>query len=74
MKIKLTKDDEKSAILKAIASKDKATSENARVALAALVGPVVATVLDQAATSNLVYKTLTYDMDSVPEIPITYTE
>ncbi len=70
MKIKLTKDDEKSAILKAIASKDKATSENARVALAALVGPVVSTVLDQAATSNLVYKTLTYDMDSVPEIPI----
>lgn len=70
MKITLKRDDEKSAILKAIASKNKVESENARVALAALVGPVVSTVLEQASTSNLIYTTIQYDMDTTPSIPI----
>ncbi len=72
-KITFKKDDEKeiSNILKAIASKDKQVSEAAQTTFAAFVGPVVDTVLNQAATSNYVFSTETYAMgDGAPSIPI----
>lgn len=58
-------------IFKAIASKDKNKSYEGQEALAALVGPVVDQVLEQAATSNAVYKKIRYQMGTeVPSIPI----
>lgn len=73
MKIKFNKEDEKEVanILKAVASNDKTKSDAAQVTLAAFVGPVVDVVLQQAATSNYLYSTETYQMgDGSPSIPI----
>lgn len=70
MKITFKKDKEQLEILKAVGSKDRVTSENARIALAALVGPVAATVLEQAAISKRIYTDVSYAMDETPSIPI----
>ena len=73
--MKLKFDNENKAkcmeIFRAIASKDKQKSMEAQEALAALVGPVVDQVLNQAATSNAIYKKISYTMGGeVPSIPI----
>lgn len=73
--MKLKFDNENKAkcmeIFNAIASKDKQKSMEAQEALAALVGPVVDQVLNQAATSNAIYKKISYTMGGeVPSIPI----
>lgn len=72
MNIKFNKEDEKYAldILKAVGSRDKVKSMEAQVSLAALVGPVVQTVLEQAANSNLIYQTKTYTLGETPSIPV----
>lgn len=72
MKIKFNKETENEAleILKAVGSKDKLKSMAAMTSLAALVGPVVDQVLDQAATSNLIFEKVRYNMGDVPSIPL----
>lgn len=72
MNIQFNKESEKHAIsiLEAVGSRDKAKSEQAQIALSAIVGPVVEQVLEQAATSNRIYKTRSYTMGEVPSIPM----
>lgn len=70
MKITFKKDEKQLELFKAIASKNRETSENARIALAALLAPVAATVLDQAATSRAIYTDVSYNMGEVPSIPL----
>lgn len=70
MKITFKKDEKQLELFKAIASKNRETSENARVALAALLAPVAATVLEQAATSKAIYTDVSYNMGEVPSIPL----
>lgn len=69
MKITFKKDKEKSEILQAIASKNREESRAAQEAFAALVGPVIPQVLDQAMTSKAIYTDISYNMDEVPTIP-----
>lgn len=73
MNIKFSNEDRVKAleIFKAIDSKDKAKSWEAQTALAAVVGPVIDQVLAQAATSNMIYETIRYDLSNgAPSIPI----
>lgn len=73
MKLKFNNDDKAKCleIFKAIASKDKAKSWEGQEALAALVGPIVDQVINQAATSRSIYETIRYNMaDGAPSIPI----
>lgn len=70
MKITFKKDEKHLEILKTVASKNRVEAENARVALAALVGPVAQTVLEQAAVSKRIYTDVNYAMDETPSIPI----
>lgn len=73
MKVTFEKENKAKAleIFKAIASKDRAKSWEAQEALAALVGPVVDQVLNQAATHKLIYQTIGYDLSQgAPSIPI----
>ncbi len=72
MKLSLKKEKHADTIkiLKAMASRNKDESERAQEALAAFVAPAVTTVLDQVATNRLLYRTVNYNFDEVPEIPI----
>lgn len=58
-------------IFRAIASKDRTKSWEAQEALAALVGPIVDQVIEQAATHKSIYQTIRYDLSQgAPSIPI----
>jgi len=70
LKVKLTKDQEKSDLLKAIGSNKKEESMAAQEILANFTGPIIEQVLDQSASSNLVYDTRTYDFGTTPSIPL----
>lgn len=70
MKIKLEKNKENLELLSKVGSRKKAESMAAQEILAALVGNVVEQVLQQAATSELIYSTYEYDFDTVPSIPL----
>lgn len=69
MKINLKKDQEKSELLAAMASKNREESLKAQTAFAALVGPVIPQVLNHYAASKVIYKDIPYAMDEVPSIP-----
>lgn len=70
LNLKKEKHEDTVKILKAIASRNKDESERAQEALAAFVAPAVTTVLDQVATNRFIYRTVEYNFDEVPEIPI----
>ncbi len=72
MKLSLKKEKHADTIkiLKAMASRNKDESERAQEALAAFVAPAVTTVLNQVATNRSIYRTVEYNFDEVPEIPI----
>ncbi len=72
MNVSFNKEDQKVVIdiLKAVGSKDKMKSLAAMTSLAQLVGPVVDQVLDQAATSSLVFQKKSYSLGEVPSIPM----
>jgi len=70
MKVKLLADNEKIELLKAVGSNNRQESLAAQEILAAFVGPIIADVLQQAAISELVYTTHTYNFDQVPSIPL----
>jgi hypothetical protein len=70
MKVKLEKNPENLELLAKVGSRNKATSQAAQEILAALVGNIVEQVLQQAATSELIYSTYEYDFDTVPSIPL----
>jgi hypothetical protein len=70
MKIELTPDDKKLKLLKAVGSRTKDTSKRAQEILAAFVGPIIQQVLEQSATSSLIYTDHPYNFDDVPSIPL----
>lgn len=70
MKIEIKRTEENLDLLKSMASRDKATSMAAQEALAAFMGPIIAQVLDQVATSQLVYKNYSYNFGESPSIPL----
>lgn len=72
MKIELSKDEQEQTqeILRAMASRNKAEAWEAQEIFAAFVGPTIDQVLDQTATSNLVFQNFSYDSGSNPSIPL----
>ena len=70
MKIKLERDPKQLKLLKSVGSRKKHESEAAQEVLANFVGPVIQQVLDQTATSSLLYTNYEYDFDTVPSIPL----
>lgn len=72
MKLNLSKEQEAKVktILRAMASRNKNEAWEAQETLAAFVGPTIDQVLDQAATSNLIFRKHTYDQDTNPSIPL----
>lgn len=76
MKLNLSKDELETTkeILKAMASRNKTEAWEAQEAFAAFVGPTIDQVLDQTATSNLVFQKFSYDSGSNPSIPLDLLE
>jgi hypothetical protein len=74
--LNLSKEDQANTreILKAMASKNKSESWEAQEIFAAFVGPTIDQVLEQTATSNLVYQNFSYDSGSNPSIPLDLLE
>lgn len=70
MKVKLDKDPDNLELLAKVGSRNKSVSYAAQEILAALVGNIVEQVLEQAATSELIYETHEYAFDTVPSIPL----
>jgi hypothetical protein len=76
MKLNLTKEELNTTkeILRAMASKSKTEAWEAQEVFAAFVGPTIDQVLDQTATSNLVFQKFSYDSGSNPSIPLDLLE
>ena len=72
MKLNLSKEEQAKTreILQAMGSRNKDESWQAQEVFAAFVGPTIDQVLDQTATSNLVYQKFTYDSGTNPSIPL----
>lgn len=70
MKIELKRDEHKVKILREMGSRNSQESLAAQEAFAAFVGPIVQQVLDQLASSSLIYQTYEYDFDTMPSIPL----
>lgn len=70
IRIEFKKDEEKVALLKAIASSNPQESLAAQTSLAAFVGPIVQSVIQTMAISTLIYRDFTYNFDTEPSIPL----
>lgn len=70
MKIKLKETPEQIELVKAMASNNRATSEEAMQAFAAFISKVASKVLPQASTASTIYTDLPYNEDDAPSIPL----
>lgn len=70
MKFRLKDTKETNELLVAVGSKDKSKSLEAQEALGAFIRPIAQKVVEQAGTSNLIFKTETYNIDDAPSIPL----
>jgi len=70
MKLKLKETPEQVELIRALGSKDKNVSAEAASAFAAFIGPVIAKVLQVAATSTAIYTDSSYDEDDSPSYPL----
>ena len=70
MKITLKNTPEQEALVKAMGSSNSAEAREAQEAFAAFLGPVVAQVINQAATAGAVYTDAPYDADDNPSFPL----
>lgn len=70
MKIKLKNTVEQVELIKAMASKDGETSNKAREAFAAFIGPVLQQVLNLTGFANLIYVDYPYNEDDLPSFPL----
>jgi len=70
MKIKFKNTPEQIELIKATGSRDIAKAREALEILAALLGPVVAQVLNTVGTASLIYNTIEFDEDDVPSFPL----
>src|SRR4051812_36282782 len=70
MEIVFNRNDKQVELIRAMASRNKLEAEQAQEAFAAFVQPVIQKVLQQMATSALIYKDMEYDQNSDPSIPL----
>jgi len=70
MKITLKNTPEQEALVKAMGSSNSVEGREAQEAFAAFLGPVVAQVINQAATAGAVYTDAPYDADDNPSFPL----
>ena len=70
MKITLKNTPEQEALVKAMGSSNSVEAREAQEAFAAFLGPVVAQVINQAATAGAVYTDAPYDADDNPSFPL----
>lgn len=70
MEIVFNRNDKQVELIKAMASKNRTEAQQAQEAFAAFVAPVIQKVLQQMATSALIYKDLEFDENSDPSIPL----
>jgi len=70
MKIRIQETPEQVELIKACASKDKLIAEEARAAVAELVGPVISEVINSAPTVSNLYQTLAFSEDDNLSIPL----
>jgi hypothetical protein len=70
MKITLKNTPEQEALVRAMGSSNSAEAREAQEAFAAFLGPVVAQVINQAATAGAVYVDAPYDADDNPSFPL----
>ena len=70
MKITLKNTPEQEALVKAMGSSNSVEAREAQEAFAAFLGPVVAQVINQAATAGAVYVDAPYDADDSPSFPL----
>jgi len=70
MKIRIQETPEQVELIKACASKDKLIAEEARAAVAELVGPVISEVINSAPTVSSLYQTLAFSEDDNLSIPL----
>lgn len=70
MKIILDREKDQLELVKAMASKNKAVAYEAQAALAELMGPVLAEVVNNAPTVSNLFTTLSYQADDNPSIPL----
>ena len=70
MKITLKNTPEQEALVKAMGSSNSVEAREAQEAFAAFLGPVVAQVINQAATAGAVYVDAPYDADDNPSFPL----
>lgn len=70
MKITLNRTPEQVQLVKAMASKNREEALKAQDIVAALVAPLIQTVIDRASTSDTIYDTLTFNQDEHPSIPL----
>lgn len=70
MKITLKRTPEQVELVKAMASKNRAIANEAQVALAEFIGPVLAEVINNAPTLSNLFTTLQFNADDNPSIPL----
>ena len=70
MKIRIQETPEQVELIKACASKDKLIAEEARAAVAELVGPVISEVINNAPSVSSLYQTLAFSEDDNLSIPL----
>lgn len=70
MRITLKNTPEQGALVKAMGSNNAVEAREAQEAFAAFLGPVVAQVINQAATAGAVYVDAPYDADDSPSFPL----
>lgn len=70
MKINIKQNDKNVALLKKLASKNRVEAEEAHVALAEFIGPVLQEVINTAPTLSSLFSTLTFNENDSPSIPL----
>lgn len=70
MKISINRTPEQVQMVRLMGSKNRSESYAAQEAFAAFIGPIVQTVIEQAPVISNLYKTLSYDENSQPSIPL----
>ena len=69
-KIKVKKTPERIELLKQVVSSDKNQSEEAKEAVAAIIGSTLNQVLPLLSSSSLIYNDFEFDQDSSPSLPL----
>ncbi len=70
MRINIKQTDKNVALLKKLASRDKAEAEAAHLSLAEFIGPVLQEVINTAPTMSALFGTMTFNENDSPSIPL----